>query len=280
MRTKILAMVALVLAACEGEPPKTPVGSALPSAAEAAGALSAPADNESQAPSSSAAAAPGAPCGCTCNCPGAGNAVAATSASASASPDGGTPPISAVASATAPLPPAPTALPSIAGNVTSMPKSAAATAVVYLEGAPVEPTAKMSVTITNHMMTFSPYLAVVPVGGKVVFSNDDPFPHNVFSPDGERFNMGMIPQHEARIRGFKNAGAYALLCNLHPGMLGYLVVTPSSYFAKTDAHGHFQIKNVPPGTYKATAWAPRVQPVTQPVTVAGGDVSIDFELHR
>jgi hypothetical protein len=138
----------------------------------------------------------------------------------------------------------------------------------------------MTAVITNHMMTFSPFVAVVPVGGKIVFRNDDPFPHNVFSSDNERFNMGNIAQHEARQRVFKTAGAYSLLCNLHPGMLGYAVVTPSSYYAKTNGQGHFLIKNVPPGTYKITAWAPRVQPATQSVTVKDGDATVTFDLHR
>jgi plastocyanin len=168
----------------------------------------------------------------------------------------------------------------ISGELSTTPKAAAASAVVYLEDAPVEPTAKMTATITNHMMTFAPYVAVVPVGGKVYFRNDDPFPHNVFSPDNEKFNLGMIPQRTAGVKVFKSAGHYTLLCNLHPGMLGYLVVAPSSYYAKADAQGRFAIKNVPAGTYKVTAWAPRDQPVTQSVTVKDGDVSINFELHR
>jgi hypothetical protein len=40
------------------------------------------------------------------------------------------------------------------------------------------------------------------------------------------------------------------------------------------------MKHVPSGTYKLTAWAPRLPAVTQPVTVAEADVTINFELHR
>ena len=261
-----LGALALVLTACEGEPPKTAAALALPPPGEPAAAIPPVAAEEP-----ATAAAPGAlpPCACACNCPGgamtdggaaAGGGAAATAAAATPVPAG--------------------ARPTISGDVTSMPKGAAANAVVYLEGAPIEPTAKMTVTITNHMMTFVPFVAVVPVGGKVVFTNDDPFPHNVFSADGEHFNMGILAPHEARARVFTSAGAYALLCNLHPGMIGYALIVPSSYFAKADAHGHFAIKNVPPGTYQITAWAPRVQPVTQPITIKDVDVPVTFELHR
>ena len=155
-------------------------------------------------------------------------------------------------------------------------------AVVYLEDGPLEdaPSRLQTVTIDNRQMGFIPFVSVAAVGGKVIFANEDPFPHNVFSPDNEKFNMGNIPQNGAHFRIFKNAGVYSLLCNLHPGMLGYLLVTPSTWFARTDAKGSFVMKHVPAGTYKVTAWAPRQEPMTQSVTVSDGDVTVHFDLHR
>ena len=73
--------------------------------------------------------------------------------------------------------------------------------------------------------------------------------------------------------------AYTLLCNLHPNMKGYLLVIPSSSYAKADAKSAYTLKDVPAGTYKITAWAPGVKPTTQSVTVAG-DVTSNFELKR
>ncbi|MGH7285057.1 MAG: plastocyanin/azurin family copper-binding protein, partial [Polyangiaceae bacterium] len=192
-----------------------------------------------------------APQGCPCMC-------ACTDGGVQG--DGGT--TVAAALATAPLP----ANGAVHGTITTTPKASAANAVVYLEDAPLAPTTKMSTTIDNHMMTFSPFVTVIPVGGKVTFHNSDPFPHNVFSPDSGGFNIGVIVQHSSQVRIFKKAAAYALLCNLHPGMIGYLVVVPSGYFAKSDAHGNYTLKDVPLGTYKITAWAPRTQPSTQSIT--------------
>ncbi len=264
MNTRCLAFFALVLVACEGEAPKMPTTPSAPAAGPAAELTDEPAVEPTPAVAPSAAALP--PCACNCNCAG------PTSSDAGAPGEGGA--TAAVATAPAPAPA------SISGTVTTLPKSAAASAVVYIEDAPIEPTAKMSTTVVNRTMTFSPFISVVPVGGRGVFRNDDPFPHNVFSPDNERFNLGMIAQHAAVAHVFKSAGVYTLLCNLHPGMLGYFIVPPSSYFAKTDAQGHYSIKNVPPGTYKVTAWAPRQQPFTQPVTVKDGDVPLNFDIHR
>ena len=63
-------------------------------------------------------------------------------------------------------------------------------------------------------------------------------------------------------------------------MLGYLLVTPSTWAARADAKGKFAMKHVPTGTYKITAWAPRQTPVTQSVTVADGDVTVNLDIHR
>lgn len=207
-------------------------------------------------------------------------AAATAEPAASASPDA---PVQAAASA-APVaaaqptsPAASSATGTIAGSVTTTPATAARHAVVYLEDGPKDTPA--NINVNNGQMTFQPYVAVVAAGGKVMFSNGDPFPHNVFSPDNEKFDLGTVAQHAQKGRTFGSPGVYTLLCNLHPNMKGYVVVVPSKAFAKTDAGGAFTIKDVPAGTYKVTAWAPGMKPVTQAVTVAG-NVNSSFDLHR
>jgi plastocyanin len=258
-----------LLAGCEGEPPimapENPVG--MTSAVASASAPSAP----QEAPPPPASMCPPPPC----------TPVAVASASAAPAPPASGVPAEGLAAAL-PVPPPSIARGNLVGSVKTMPAALQGTAVVYLEDGPKEdvPSHLQAVTIDNKQMTFIPFVAVVAAGGKVVFTNEDPFPHNVFSPDGDKFNMGNIPQHGAHQRTFHNPGSYSLLCNLHPGMLGYLLVTPSTWWARTDAKGHFAMKHIPSGTYKATAWAPRQAPVTKTVTVADGDAAIDFELHR
>jgi plastocyanin len=264
----VLASAAVLtpLVACEGEPPINAPENTL--AAAPVAVMSPPAQaQEPAAPMMPACAPP--PCG-----PAPSASTAPAMASATAAPES---PSAAVSASAAPV-----SRGNIVGSLTTKPASAIGQAVVYLEDAPAEdaPSHLQTVTIDNRQMTFLPFVSVVAAGGKVVFANLDPFPHNVFSPDGEKFNMGNIPQNGAHARVFKEPGAYSLLCNLHPGMLGYLLVTPSTWFAKSDAKGNFVMKHVPAGTYKATAWAPRQSPVTQPVIVGEGDVTIHFDLHR
>jgi plastocyanin len=275
MMKRLLVLAALTaaplspLVACEGEPPvnapENPLGTQevvqTPAAAESA--------SEAPLPTAPMTACPPPPCSPTLAAP------VAAAGSASAVPE-------PTAPETEPSPPPTVARGNIVGALTTKPASLAGQAVVYLEDGPTEdaPSRLQTVTIENKQMTFIPYISVVAVGGKVVFANMDPFPHNVFSPDNEKFNMGNIPQNGAHVRTFKNPGVYALLCNLHPGMLGYLAVTPSTWFARTDGKGNFTMKHVPTGTYKVTAWAPRQTPVTQSVTVGDADVTIHFDLHR
>jgi len=254
---------------CEGEPPVMAPENPPGAASEVAVASTHPASEPPAPPPAAMSACPPPPC--------APVASAAPSAAASAS-------TAAEASSGAALPVPPTSIPrgNIVGAITTKPASLQGQAILYLEDGPKEdvPSHLQTVTIANRQMNFVPFVAVAAVGGKVIFSNEDPFPHNVFSPDNEKFNLGNLPQNGAHARVFKNPGAYSLLCNLHPGMLGYLVVTPSTWFARADAKGKFEMKHVPSGTYKVTAWAPRQTPVTQSVTVADGDVTVNFHLHR
>ena len=255
------------LLACEGEPPVMAPENPSGASSEAVEVVSAGPATTDEAPAPIQTACPPPPCA-------AGSTVVAAAA----------PPASGSASGEAALPVPPTSVPrgNIIGTVTTKPVGLQSTAVIYLEDGPKEdsPSRLQTVTIENRAMNFIPFVSIAAVGAKVVFANTDPFPHNVFSPDNEKFNMGNIPQNGAHARTFKSPGAYSLLCNLHPGMLGYVLITPSTWYARANAKGAFVMKHVPNGTYKVTAWAPREAPLTQSVTVADGDVTVNFDLHR
>ncbi|MBI2388552.1 MAG: hypothetical protein HYV09_02950 [Deltaproteobacteria bacterium] len=166
------------------------------------------------------------------------------------------------------------------GSVTTAANKAASSAVVYLEDGPIEKARGASATIDQKGMLFLPFVSAIRAGGSVTFNNSDPFPHNVYSWDNEKFNLGMISQWVKRTREFPKAGTYRLLCNLHPGMLAYVVVAPSSFFAVTDGKGHFTMKDVPEGTYQVVVWHRDDTKDSQSVTVKGGDATATFTLHK
>lgn len=133
-------------------------------------------------------------------------------------------------------------------------------------------------------LMFQPHLVVIQQGATVDFLNSDKVAHNVFwtSVGGNKklgHNLGTWPQGEKRSFKFDNPGSIALLCNVHPEMSGYIVVSPTPYFATSDKSGNYKIENVPDGSYTVTAWHEGAKPQSKPVTVSG-DSKADFTLSK
>jgi plastocyanin len=158
--------------------------------------------------------------------------------------------------------------------------------VVYVEAIAGKtfpaPTAKP--VMDQKGLMFQPHLVVVEQGTTVEFLNSDKVAHNVFWPSvgGNKkltHNLGTWPQGEKRAFKFDNPGAVALLCNVHPEMSGYVVVTPTPYFATTDKSGEYKIENVPDGSYTVTAWHEGAKNQSKPVNVSG-DGKADFTLSK
>ena len=133
-------------------------------------------------------------------------------------------------------------------------------------------------------LLFSPHLLVVQAGTTVEFQNDDTVQHNVFWPSisGNKrlgHNLGTWPKGEKRPFKFDQPGVVPLLCNVHPEMSGYVVVSPTPYFAQTNASGEYKIENVPDGKYNVVAWHEGDKTQTKPVDVAGSGKA-DFVLSK
>jgi plastocyanin len=150
--------------------------------------------------------------------------------------------------------------------------------VVYLEDAPKEPSEHEATIDVDHK-SFSPFIAVVTTGRTVTFGNKDALTHHVFSPDLKDWDTGYLQKGETSTRRFDTPGVVSILCNIHPEMIGYVLVIPSSHFGRIGVDGRYVIPSVPAGTYKVTAWSPRLSTVTQSATVGEtGSASLDFAL--
>ncbi len=133
-------------------------------------------------------------------------------------------------------------------------------------------------------LAFRPHVMVVQQGTTVEFLNSDSVQHNVFWPSisGNKklsHNMGTWPQGEKRPFKFDNAGVVPLLCNVHPEMSGYIIVSPTPYFAETDESGNYKIENVPDGKYNVVAWHEGAKTQTKSVDVSGTGKA-DFSLSK
>ena len=175
----------------------------------------------------------------------------------------------------------------IKGKVSVQGLKSAENIAVYVDAIPDKkfeaPTTKP--VVDQVKMTFSPHVTVVQVGTTVEFLNSDPVGHNVYWPSisGNKklaHNLGTWPKGEKKSFQFNDAGVASLLCNVHPEMNGYVVVSPTPYFAVTDKNGNYEIKNVPAGKYTLKTWSEDGKVTTQAVEVGAGAVTADLTVKK
>ncbi len=121
------------------------------------------------------------------------------------------------------------------------------------------PTAALDIKQDNCM--YRPRVQGAMVDQKITINNGDPTTHNVHAFDvrtgeGEEslFNLAQ-PRGAAAIN--KDANGYEVMklkCDVHPWMIGYVVVSDHPYFATTGEDGTFKIEGVPAGKYTLEAW--------------------------
>jgi plastocyanin len=175
-----------------------------------------------------------------------------------------------------------------AGSISGKVSGVSGESVVYVDTiagktfpAPVE-----HPVIDQKGLLFQPHINVVLAGTTVDFLNSDKVAHNVFWPSvmqgGKKLpgkNLGTWPTGEKRSFKFDQPGVAALLCNVHPEMTGYIVVSPTPYSAKTDKNGDYKIENVPDGQYNVVAWHEGAKSSSKAVTVAG-DTKADLTVSK
>lgn len=158
--------------------------------------------------------------------------------------------------------------------------------VIYLKS-----TASMPVTtdgiqefqISQLGETFIPHVLPIVKGSTVEFPNQDPIFHNVFSLSGTKtFDLGRYPKGESRSVTFDKAGIVPVFCHLHSDMSAIILVLDNPYFAVPGPDGHYQIENIPPGSYTLVAWHERSEQVEHQVDVIAGhalelDITVPIE---
>jgi hypothetical protein len=128
--------------------------------------------------------------------------------------------------------------------------------------------------------TFVPRVVAVPVGSDVLFPNDDPFYHNVFSLSRVKaFNLGRYPQGTSRRVHFDKPGIVKVFCEIHSHMTATVMVFDHPWFAVPDEDGRFELLSVPAGARHITAWHDRLGDTTMDVVVEPGrTATADFTL--
>jgi len=116
--------------------------------------------------------------------------------------------------------------------------------------------AEAPVTIDQKGCRYLPHVVAVMAGDTVRFTNSDPATHNIHpSPQNNpKWNESQMPTSPVVEKTFANPEMMIpIQCNQHPWMKMYLSVMKYPFFAVTDAQGHFEIKQLPPGDYTLAA---------------------------
>jgi plastocyanin len=105
----------------------------------------------------------------------------------------------------------------------------ASNAVVWIEG-PRGGNVRSPIRMAQESKRFVPRVLVVPRQGTVDFPNNDPVYHNVFSVSGSnRFDLGLYRSGASKSQSFAKPGLVRVYCNIHPQMVGFLMVVDSAF---------------------------------------------------
>jgi len=157
------------------------------------------------------------------------------------------------------------------GTIVGKVKGGAGDVYVYVED--VVAATQGSAAMKQEGKQFVPHVMVVQKGTRVEFPNRDAVFHNVFSVTPEAsFDLGSYRQGETKSVTMTRPGVVNVYCNMHPQMVGFILVVPSSLYARAGQDGFYRLPNVPSGKHRLVAWAPNAKPVVSEVEVADDQV--------
>jgi plastocyanin len=131
---------------------------------------------------------------------------------------------------------------------------------------------------------FVPYVKPIFVGSRVRFPNSDHIRHQVYSfSPAKKFELPLYAGTDAPPVLFDKPGVVVLGCNIHDWMVGYVYVSETPFFAKTESAGTASIDDLPPGEYTVRVWHPSMErseeSTTRHVTVkADGPTNAEWDL--
>jgi len=129
--------------------------------------------------------------------------------------------------------------------------------------------------LTTRRRQFEPRVLVVQAGTEVIFPNDDPILHNVFSSSPEnRFDLGLYGRSDGKTHRFDSPGLVRVFCNVHPAMSAHIVVVGSTHYSQPDRQGLFVLTDLPPGSGRLTVWHERAEPRQIELEIHSSDIDL------
>lgn len=149
---------------------------------------------------------------------------------------------------------------------------------VYVDGPKSLASKSATLEIKQQARQFSPTVAVVQVGTRVFFPNEDKVFHNVFSrTPGDAFDLGTLKSGDRPSPVvLLKPGHVEVFCNIHSKMRADVLVVPNSYWTRVRPDGSFQLAGVPVGSHRLVLWGPSTVPATQRVDLTAAGATATF----
>jgi len=152
----------------------------------------------------------------------------------------------------------------------------ASNAVVWIEGAKAaaDGHANGKGEMKSAQKRFQPRVVAVPTKGTVEFPNADPIYHNVFSVLGDkRLKHSLYRSGASKSKTFDQPGLVRIYCNIHPQMVGFVMVVDTDFAVVTGPDGAFKFEGVPAGPHTVRVWHEEGPEAKEAVTVGAGPSS-------
>lgn len=126
---------------------------------------------------------------------------------------------------------------------------------------------------------YHPHVLGVMVGQTLTIRNGDSTLHNVHAAPQKNKPFNFAQTQFAQTTSWQFDRAEVMIpvsCDVHGWMRSYIAVLSHPFFAVTGEDGAFEIKGVPPGTYRITAWHEKYGTQEATVNVGSGGAPVNF----
>ena len=117
---------------------------------------------------------------------------------------------------------------------------------------------KASIEIDNKGCKFVPHCVIAMEGQELVMKNADAVAHNVHlsAVRGKEINQLVAPNDSEGVKAPVKADLMPMpvKCDIHPWMLGHMLILDHPYAALSDEKGAFTIEGLPEGTFDFRVW--------------------------
>lgn len=130
-------------------------------------------------------------------------------------------------------------------------------AIVFLKSDDLlaQSTPMKNIKVAQQDIEFVPQVQIITTGTAVEFPNHDHVQHHVYSfSDAKTFELKLYSGQPQQAIIFDKEGVVELGCNIHDGMLAWILVSDSAFHAQTNKNGETLFQNQESGDYTIDVW--------------------------